>query len=191
MGLHIGIYDHLGWAVAVTASDDHEVVDRRKIELVEPGVPNMPIHHPGQGRSLDEVEALVTRVRASAERATAASLDALTAELPGPVTSMHRRALPANFPTDIAIQLRPPYEARADAIMYRQVLAAVARARGWAVELYDAKTAEAAAAAILGGRADEVLRGPGDRLGPPWTRDHRTALAATILTAGRGSRAIA
>jgi hypothetical protein len=190
MGLLVGIYDHLGWAIAVTASDDHDVVDRRRIDLLEPSMPNMPIHHPEQGLSLDEVEALVNRVRASAERATAASFDALTAALPGFVTSVHLRALPADFPTDIAVLLRPPYEAHADAIMYRQVLAAVATARGWAVHFYDAKTAEADGAAFLAGRADEVLRGPRDRLGPPWTKDHRTALAATILTAGADTRAI-
>lgn len=184
MGLHVGMYDHLGWAVAVTASDDHNVVDRRRIELLEQGVPAMPIHHPGKGLSLDEIEALVARVRASAERATAASLDALSRSLPSPVTSMHLRALPADFPTEIAVQLRAPYEARADAVMYRQVLAAVARSRGWVVEFYDAKTAEADAATILADRANGVLRGPRDRLGPPWTKDHRTALAATILITG-------
>jgi hypothetical protein len=59
------------------------------------------------------------------------------------------------------------------------------------MRFYDAKTAEADAAAILAGRADEVLRGPRDRLGPPWTKDHRTALAATILTAGADTTAIA
>jgi hypothetical protein len=181
MGLLVGIYDHLGWAVAVTATSDHDVVDRRRIDLIEPGMPNMPIHHPEHGRSLDEIEALVGRVRASAERATAASLDALAAALPGPITSVHLRALPADFPSDIAVQLRPPYDARADAIMYRQVLAAIATARGWAVRFYDARTAEGDAAAILGGRAGDVLHGPRDRLGPPWTKDHRTALAATIL----------
>ena len=37
--------------------------------------------------------------------------------LPGSVTSVHLRILPAGFPTDIAIQLRSPYESRADAIM--------------------------------------------------------------------------
>jgi hypothetical protein len=184
MGLLVGIYDHLGWAFVVTASNNHEVVDRRRIELLEPGMPNMPIHHPEQGRSLKEVEALVTRVRASAEIATIASLDALTAALPGSVTSMHLRALPADFPTDIAVQLRAPYEAQADAIMYRQVLAAAAKARGWTVRFYNARTAEAEAAAILGSRADDVLRGPRNRFGPPWTKDHRTALAATILTGG-------
>jgi len=66
--------------------------------------------------------------------------------------------------------------------MYRQVLAAASRARGWVVEFYDAKTAETDAATILADRANEVLRGPRDRLGPPWNKDHRTALAATILT---------
>jgi hypothetical protein len=182
MGLHVGVYDHLGWAVAVTASDDHNVVDRRRIELLEQGVPAMPIHHPGKGLSPDEIEALVARVRTSAERATAASLDALSTSLPGPVTSMRLRALPVDFPTEIAVQLRAPYEARADAVMYRKVLAVVARARGWVVEFYDAKTAEADAATILADRANEVLRGPRERLGPPWTKDHRTALAATILT---------
>jgi hypothetical protein len=181
MGLHVGVYDHLGWAVAVTASDDHNVVDRRRIELLEQGVPAMPIHHPGKGLSPDEIEALVARVRTSAERATAASLDALSTSLPGPVTSMRLRALPVDFPTEIAVQLRAPYEARADAVMYRQVLADVARNRGWLVEFYDAKSAEADAATILADRANEVLRGPRDRLGPPWTKDHRTALAATIL----------
>jgi hypothetical protein len=39
----VGIVDHLGWAVAVTASADHEVVDRRRIELIEPGVTAAPI----------------------------------------------------------------------------------------------------------------------------------------------------
>jgi len=184
MGLLVGIYDHLGWAIAVTASAGHDVVDRRRIDLLEPGMPNMPIHHPPQGLSLAELEALVARVRASAERATAASLDALSAALPAPVTSIHLRALPADFPTDLAVQLRAPYDAHADGIMYRQVLAAVATARGWEVQFFDARTAEADAAAILAARADEVLRGPRARLGAPWTKDHRTALAATIVTTG-------
>jgi hypothetical protein len=42
--MRLGIADHLGWAVAVTASADHEVVDRRRIELVEPGISAAPIH---------------------------------------------------------------------------------------------------------------------------------------------------
>jgi hypothetical protein len=33
----------------------------------------------------------------------------------------------------------------------------------------------------LAGRADDVLDGPRTTLGPPWTKDHRIALAAAIL----------
>lgn len=43
--MRVGIADHLGWAVAVTASEDHEVLDRRRIELVEPGLTAAPIHY--------------------------------------------------------------------------------------------------------------------------------------------------
>lgn len=45
--MRLGISHHYGWAVAVTASTDYRVVDRRRIELIEPGVPTAPIHHEG------------------------------------------------------------------------------------------------------------------------------------------------
>lgn len=71
---------------------------------------------------------------------------------------MSLRALPANFPGDIAVLRRAPYEARADAVMYRRVL-------------------------VLGDRTDAMLDGgPRSTLGPPWTKDHRTALAATVVS---------
>ena len=124
-------------------------------------------------------------MRASAARAASASLDRLSAVVPEPIVSMSLRAWPPDFPTDIALQRRVPYESRADSVMYRQVLAELARARGWAVHLYDAKDVEGQAADVLGERAAEVLRGPRAALGPPWAKDHRTALAATIMAARR------
>jgi hypothetical protein len=53
--------------------------------------------------------------------------------------------------------------------------------RGWEVHLFDAKDVEAQAARILGARAGDVLHGPRATLGPPWTKDHRIALASTIV----------
>jgi hypothetical protein len=120
-------------------------------------------------------------VRASIARASAAAFDGLAAALPGPVGSVSLRAWPPDFPTDVTVLRRAPYEARADAVLYRQVLAEVAQARGWRVHLYDAKAVEAQAARRLGTRAHDVLTGPRERLGPPWTKDHRTALAATVV----------
>lgn len=179
--VRLGLADHFGWAVAVTASPDHEVVDRRRLELVEPGVTPAPIHYESRHLDVAGTAALVAAVRASVTRATSAALDGLVAALPGPVVSMSLRTWPSEFPDDIAVQRRSPYEARADAVMYRRILAELATARGWRVDRYDAKDIEARAAAVLGHRAEAVLVGPRASLGPPWTKDHRTALAATVL----------
>ena len=125
--VHLGIAHHLGWAVAVTATADHEVVDRRRIELVGPDLPAAPIHHEGGAHAMhrrgeppddDALAALVADVRASVAREASAALDELAAALPGPIVSMSVRGWPLDFPTDIAGQRRVPYESRADSIMY-------------------------------------------------------------------------
>lgn len=185
--MRIGIAHHLGWAIAVTADDDHVVVDRRRIELVDASLPNAPIHHVGGPHAMhmgnrqpiddDDLEVLVAKVRASAVACTAAALDALDPS----VVSISLRSWPEDFPTDVATLRRSPYESHADSVMYRQVLADDARRRGWAVHYFDAATVEAEAAARLGARADDVLVGPRKTLGPPWAKDHRMALAATVL----------
>jgi hypothetical protein len=188
--MRLGIFHHLGWAVAVTASADHTVVDRRRIELIEPGFPSAPIHHEGgphllhrKGEPLADnaLAMLVSDVRGSVVRATSAAFDELAAEVGAPIVSISIRAWPADFPDEIEIQRRVPYESRADSVMYCEILADLARRRGWNVSLYDAKHVEAEAIGILGERADEVLRSPRATLGPPWSKEHRTALAATIV----------
>jgi hypothetical protein len=179
--MRVGLADHFGWAVAVTSTSDYHVVDRRRLELIETGVTPAPIHY--ESHRLDDAATaeLVSKVRASVVRATSAAFDELAAALPEPVVSLSLRALPPNFPQDISVQRRAPYESRADAVMYREILAELAHDRAWHVHFYDAKDVEAQAIRMLGARADAVLRGPRERLGPPWTKDHRVALAATIV----------
>lgn len=191
--MHLGIAHHFGWAVAVTASDNDEVADRRRMELIEPGVPSAPIHHEGGAHSMhqlgdrlddDALVALVAKVRTSALRATSAALDDLAGALDEPIVSMSLRAWPADFPTDVARQRQTPYESRADSVMYLQILAELGRTRGWSINFYDAKAVESEAEQVLGDRAEEVLYGPRTILGPPWSKDHRMALAAAVV-AGR------
>jgi hypothetical protein len=179
--LRLALADHFGWAVAVTASADHQVVDRRRLELVEPGVCAAPIHYESRRLDVAGTAALVAEVRASVARATSVGFEELESGLPEPIVSISLRTWPLDFPEDIAVQRRAPYEARADAVMYRQVISEVAHARGWHVDLYDAKEVERQAAGVLGERAGEVLYGPRATLGPPWAKDHRVALAATIV----------
>jgi hypothetical protein len=178
--LSLGIFDHFGWAVAVTATPDGEVVDRRRIELVEPDLTPAPVHYDAAALDDAALAALIEAVRASVERCADVAFDELAAAVPEPIESIALRRWPEDFPTDLATIRRSPYEARADAVMYRQVLAAVAHRRGWTVDPYDAKVVLDQAAVRLGAAAAEVLDRPRQRFGPPWTKDHRVALAAIV-----------
>src|SRR5215211_7256149 len=109
--MRLGIADHFGWAIAV-ASAVHEVVDRRRIELVEPGMSPAPIHYESRRLDVATTIALVAKVRASVARASSAVLDEIATALPAPVRSISLRAWPLDFPDDIAAQRRAPYEAR-------------------------------------------------------------------------------
>lgn len=85
------------------------------------------------------------------------------------------------FPGEIATLRQEPDQSQAESVMYRQVVADLARKQGWSVHLFDAKTVEAEALQVLGDRVDEALHGPRRTLGPPWTKGHRMALAATVV----------
>jgi hypothetical protein len=193
--LHLGVVHHYGWAVAVVATDQHEVVERRRVELIGEGLPAAPVHHEGgphpmhrSGQELDDAALadLVAAVRASVRDATEASLERLVVDMADPIDTISVRAWPPDFPTDVARQRQIPYESRADSVMYCQILAALGAQRGWEVHTFDARRAEGDATVLLGGRARQVLHGPRDVLGAPWSKDHRIALAATVLAARSG-----
>lgn len=176
-----GVYDHAGWAVVICVAGS-EVIDRRRIDLVEPGVPCLPHHHPAQHVPLDEGVALVERVRASAVRCVESALDALPAGI-GAIALRQRPTLP---PT-VAERIQSYYaQTRADTVMYREVIIEAAVARHWRVLDYDVKTVFADAAGVLG--VDDIsqhLAAIGKSLGAPWTKDHRLATAAGIVAAAR------
>jgi hypothetical protein len=69
----------------------------------------------------------------------ALAVTASEAALPQPITSISLSARAVDFPGDIAVLRRIPYESRADSVKYRRVLAELARERGGRVHLYDAK----------------------------------------------------
>jgi len=57
------------------------VLDRRRIELIEPGRPASPVEHDIQSLSDDDAARLVAQVRTAARRTASASLDRLAAEV--------------------------------------------------------------------------------------------------------------
>ena len=47
-GALIGVFDHCGWAILVTVGRDGSLLDRRRVELVDRGLPKLPHHHEAQ-----------------------------------------------------------------------------------------------------------------------------------------------
>ena len=180
----IGISDHGGWAVLVTVAVDGTLLDRRRVELLDEDLPKIPHHSEAQRLPLDEAVALVERVRVSAERHAKVVFDDLAMTLPARIRVVALRQCPALPPT-IAERIKN-YRAQnvADWVMYRMALAAAAEARGWAVHWYDSRKVFDAASEAL--RIDDLeahflqLR---KSIGPPWTMDHKLAMAAAIVAA--------
>lgn len=178
----IGVSDHGGWAVLVTVARNGELLDRRRVELVDEGLPTLPHHHDGQRLPLDEAVALVERVRASAERHAALALDALAMVVPR-VLGISLRSCPP-LPATIAERITD-YRARnvADWVMYRQALASAAVSRGWPVHWYAAKNVCDAASLALRVDFNDHFLELRKTIGPPWNNDHKLAMAAAIVTA--------
>src|SRR3989454_7672113 len=182
----IGVSDHGGWAVLVTVARDGTLLDRRRVELVGEGLPKLPHHSEGQGLPLDEAVELVERVRVSAERHAVLALDAVTIAVPRVLGVALRKC--QQLPPTIAERIKD-YRAQnvADWVMYRKALASAAEARGWPVHWYGAKKVLGAASeALRVANLDAHFLQVRKAVGPPWTMDHKLAMAAAIVAAKAG-----
>jgi len=179
----IGVSDHGGWAVLVTVARDGTLLDRRRVELVGEGLPKIPYHSEAQRLPLGRAVELVERVRVSAEKHAVLALDAVAMAVPHILGIALRKCPP--LPPTIAECIKD-YRAQnnADWVMYRQVLASAAEARGWPVHWYDAKSVmDAARQALRVENLDAHFLQVRKAIGPPWNNDHRLAMAAAVVTA--------
>ena len=190
----VGVAENSNSAVLVTLAPDGGLLDRRHVELTDRGLPTHPHHHEGSwavGRylktpgaralSLEEAVALVERVRESAARGASRALDALAAAVPVPIASIAIRACPQLPPTIEERIADHRAQAVADSVMYREVLAAAAAARGWSVHWYDRERVFREAAEARGLQdIDAFLSAMGRTIGAPWQARHKLAAAAAL-----------
>jgi hypothetical protein len=195
----VGVVEHGSGAVLVTVAPGGQLLDRRRLELVEHGLPSYPHHHEGSwavGRylktpgaralSLDDAVALVDRVRASAARCAQEGLETLAASLPVPIARIAIRACPPLPPTIEERIADNRAQTVADSVMYREALATAAEVRGWAVHWYDRDDVFRDAAVKHGvDDVDAVLSAMGRSAGPPWQAKHKLAAAAALAAARR------
>lgn len=190
----VGVAEHGNSAVLVTVAAGGELLDRRRVDLTERGLPTHPYHHEGSwavGRylnsawarpiSLADAVALVERVRESAAQGARASLEALAATLPVPIVTIAIRVCP-QLPLTTEERIIDTRAATvADSVMYREAVATAAKARGWSVCWYDRERVFRDAATALGGEdIDAFLRAMGRSIGPPWQAKHKLAAAAAL-----------
>ena len=165
----------------VTSSGSGQLLDRRRVELVDEDLPKLPHHHEGQMLPLDQAVALVERVRVSADRHARLGLDAVAAAVDGPILGVAIRQCPP-LPRTTAERIQS-YQAqtRADTVMYREALAAAAEARRWPVHWYDPRQVYEIASKALGvENLDAHFAQLRRSVGPPWGQDHKIAMAAAI-----------
>lgn len=191
----VGVADHNGWAVLVCVNvkdGSPEVVDRRRVELIEPGLPKQPYEHDTVGMSAVEAERLVQEVRDSAVHCAERALSRLRSGLgtTRELVSIALRTAPLpRLPGRVAEVHASSYvTVRADPMIYHDALCTSAAALGIHVDTFargDERPRAAEAMATTAEHLGGFLSGLRKSLGPPWQQDHQTAAARAIAALAR------
>jgi hypothetical protein len=186
----VGVSDHNGWAILVSAAavdGEPTVVDRRRVRLIDEGVPSQPYHHETLALTEAEAEQLLRKVERSIAACTTLAFDCLAADL-WPryrVSSVTIRQPPlAHLPAAVA-EVHRSYHVlcRADGMLYHSAICTATRQRNWKLVLHRRGGELAKAAEALQATTREVDRFMTDlrhTLKSPWTAEHRNAFAAAI-----------
>jgi hypothetical protein len=186
----LAVSEHTGWAhvVCVSARDRRPfVITRRRIALIDRGLPTQAYEHGTRGRRADEAEALITKVRNSVARTTDLALGRLVDELSSehPVTTLTIRKPPfEKLPASVAaVHVSYQLMCSADGVLYHLAIRNAAKRLGLEVQLCrrgDEIGLAAAAVGVSPEAVEEFVTGPGRPSGPPWTVEHRRGYAAAI-----------
>jgi hypothetical protein len=186
----VGVADHGGWAILVSAAAVNgvpTVIDRRRVPTIDAGVPTQPYHHDTLSMANDEAERLVSAVKRSVAKCTALAFERLAGDL-GPeyrvLSIAVREPTLERLPATVK-EAHASYhvQCRADGMLYHSAICTAAGARDWAVVLHRRGEEVATAARALKVSVQDVERfmdGLKKTLKQPWSTEHRHAFAATI-----------
>jgi hypothetical protein len=182
MKVALGWKAHTGWAALVVVGggrDELEVVERRRVELIEPDTPwaKQPYH---AAEKLGAVEAaeLVSRSIEIARRTALAQMKATCRELAAAGHEVAACAVLAGAPLPpftvaeiLAVHFRMH---KAEGVLYRDVLVRAGRACGLrTVEISEKRRPDE--------RLARRLATLGKEIGPPWGKDQKDAAAAAVI----------
>jgi len=195
----VSVADHTGWAhlICVSAADGvPSVIERRRVALIERGLPTQPYEHGSTAMREDEAHALIARVRRSIATHTEGVLHRVVTELASTCTVVALAIRKPPFPrlpkSVAAVRASYPLLCAADGMLYQLAICRAARRLGLDVQLYRRGDETSRAAEILGvtpGEIEEFVTRTGRPAGPPWTQEHRRAYAAGIAALAAHGRA--
>jgi hypothetical protein len=194
--LAFGISMHSGWGVLVAVSGDPtslQVIERRRITVTDLTVPgaNQPYHH-AVDLGLPDAEAYLAKCAAISERLASQAIAEVVQEL----TARHYRIVGSAvllasgrpLPSLAKILASHPLIHTAEGEFYRHAASQACEGLKIPVTAIRARDLAEQAKAAFGSAASRLERAIstlGKSIGPPWTKDHKTAAlaAATILNA--------
>ena len=198
----VGVAEHGNSAVLVTVTPGGELLDRRRIDLTEPGLPTHPHHHEGSwavGRYLStpgaralplaDVVALVERVRVCRRARCARGARSPGRGAAGADRGHRDPRLPHPAADDRGADRR---QSRADVRRLRHVSPGP-RDRRRGARLVRALVrprarAQDAAAALGREDVDALLQAMGRSVGPPWQTTHKLAASAALAATRHRAR---
>lgn len=188
----VSVAEHAGWAHLICVAPSGRVpavVERRRVTLIDPGLPKQPYEHESVGMTEDDANALIARVRRSIAARAALALQRVVTEL-APAHAVVALAIrePAfpELPESVSA-VRESYRLHcaADGMLYQMTISRAASQLGLDVQLCPRGEETERAAQRLGVTADEVeefVSRTGRPSGPPWSQEHRRAYAVGIAT---------
>jgi hypothetical protein len=186
----LSVSEHAGWAyvIGVAARDGvPAVIARRRLTIIEPGLPTLPYHHEATAMADADADALIARVRRSIATHTSAALERVVTELrlAHHVVALAIRKPPFDDLPGTYAPVRESYRlmCAADGMMYQLAICSAARHLGLDVQMFRRDEEVAHAAKRLGvtpGTIVKFVSHSGRPPGPPWTEEHRRAFAAGI-----------
>jgi len=194
----VSVAEHAGWAhlVCVVARGNvPAVIARRRVTLIEKGLPTMPYEHDTTAMREGEADAVIAGVRQSIAARTSEALRRVVIELApahAAVALAIREAPFDDLPATVAA-VRTSYRllCAADGMLYQLAICHAARQLELDVHTCRRGTETARAARQLGvtpAAIEEFVSRTGRPAGPPWTQEHRRAYAAGIAVLAEHAR---
>src|SRR2546428_5849861 len=197
----VRVAEHTGWAHLVcVAARGHvpAVIARRRVALIDQGLPTLPYEHETTAMGEDEANAVIAGVRQSIAARTSDALRRVVIELAPAHTAIALAIREPPFddlPATVAA-VRTSYRllCAADGMLYQLAICRAARQLKLDVHLCRRGKETARAARRLGvtpAEIEEFVSRTGRPAGPPWTQEHRRAAAARIpAPAAAGRRGV-